>query len=613
MVQVEACITDYTLIGNCRTAALVSRFGAIDWCCMPEFDSPSVFAAMLDRERGGFFLLQPEESFEGSQQYIQGTNVVETIFRCSSGVVKITDCFVAMEEEEKKAGLFPDHEILRIVESIDGEVRMRCVYQPRSHYGKYPAKLNDYGAMGIHFRHRENIIVLQSTINSLQPDKKKESISTGFPIRKGQQEVFSLSCSTQYPAIIPELKKGAVKRLQNTIAYWRHWISHCRYEGLYKAEVLRSLLALKLLTHAPSGAIIAAPTTSLPEEIGGVRNWDYRYCWLRDASFTVRVLLKLGYHEEADAYLSWILHATRLTQPKLQVLYSVFGETRIPEKNCDWLSGYKNSKPVRIGNGAHGQFQLDIYGEVLNAVYSYSKLVDDIDNNSRRFILGLGKTICRLWKKPDEGIWEIRSRPLQHTHSKVMACMGLENLVRICKKFNWTKAPLELFEKTKDEIYRSIETSGVDRETNAYKKAYDNDELDAALLVLPLVRYCEARSPQMMATVREIERRLLHNNFVYRHLNIDDGLPGQEGAFVVANFWLIENLAKSGRLDEAMTLFQKTMAAVPSHGLLAEEINPATGEWLGNYPQGYSHIGLINAAITLTEEMEKAKRQYGNR
>jgi GH15 family glucan-1,4-alpha-glucosidase len=606
-------ITDYTLIGNCRSAALVSKYGSIDWCCIPEFHSPSIFTALLDQEMGGSFQLQPGSSYEASQNYIDHTNVVETWFSCAEGTVKITDCFVALEEKDKQAQIFPDHEILRIVEGIEGTVKMSCKYAPKVFYGKAPAKLTNYNKLGIHFAYKESIVVFQTTVQGLELNSGHNQFGGDFTISKHEKEVFSISCSSQYPAIIPEIKSGALSRVQSTIDYWSRWISKCTYEGVFAPWVLRSVLTLKLLTHAPSGAIIAAPTTSLPEEINGVRNWDYRYCWLRDASFTVRALIKLGYEEEAHAYMNWILHATRLSQPKLQVVYTVFGDTKIGESICDWLKGYKNSAPVRIGNNAYGQFQLDIYGEVLDAIFTYDDIVDEFDKGTVRFVIGLGKTICKTWDQPDDGIWEIRSTPLQHTHSKVMAWVALDRLIKLCKKYNWTHAPLDDFTRTKEDIDQSIKNFGIDKALNTFKKNYDNSELDASLLTFSLVEYCDAGSPEMVSTVEQIKQQLMHHNFVYRRQNADDGIPGKEGAFVIANFWLIENLAKSGRIDEAIDMFQKTVSVAPQHGLLSEEINPDTKEWLGNYPQGFSHIGLITAAITITEQLARSKQEDGNR
>ena len=598
-------IADHIMIGNCRTAALVSKFGSICWCCLPEFHSPSIFAALLDHEKGGFFLIQPVKEFRSSQSYVPNTNVAEIIFENEDGSARLIDCFVAMEENDKQAALFPDHEILRIVEGVSGSMKLKFEYFPRTYYGKYPAKLRDHKKLGIQFTYKENICIFQTSLATTTLSDDREKVTGEFWLNKGEQVIFSVSCSNQYPAIIPEIKMTAVQRLNNTINYWRKWIGKCQYKGLYKEWVLRSALTLKLLTHAPSGAIIAAPTTSLPESPGGVRNWDYRFCWLRDASFTVRVLIRLGYYEEAHAYMSWILHATRLTQPKLQVVYSVFGNAKLNEKVCHWLRGYKDSRPVRIGNNAHNQFQLDIYGEVLNAAFTYSGIIEGFDKETKRFLIELGTTLCSIWREPDDGIWEIRSSAKQHTHSKVMAWVGLDRLIKLCKKYNWENAPEEQFIKTMQLIQKSIEDFGFKKELNSYVNDYDSNDLNAAVLTFTLMDYCEATSPEMKGTVQQVKNHLTEHGFVYRYQNMDDGLSGREGAFIATNFWFIENLAKMGRTGEAIDLFNRIIERAPAHGLLAEEIDPVSKEWLGNYPQGFSHIGLINAALTISEILEK--------
>lgn len=608
MNETNAGIADYILIGNCRSAALVSKYGSIDWCCIPEFHSPAIFAALLDNRMGGFFVIQPVKHFRSSQQYVHHTNVAELLFENEEGSVKLTDCFVAMEENQKQAELFPDHEILRVAECLSGEVTLRCEYQPRAYYGRDALKLTGYGRLGVHFTYRENVCVFQATTEEIILNDSRDRVYGEFCLKEGERAIFSFSCSSQHPAIIPEIGATAAKRLENTISYWQQWAGRCRYQGIFCDRVVRSALTLKLLAHAPSGAIVAAPTTSLPEAVGGIRNWDYRFCWLRDASFTARALIKLGYYDEAHAYMSWILHATRLTRPKLQVVYSVFGNSRLKESTCNWLKGYKNSRPVRIGNDAHNQYQLDVYGEVLDAVYTYSRIIDEFDSSTRRFLVGLGKTICRLWPEPDDGIWEIRSAARHHTHSKVMAWVGLDRLIKLCNKYGWKNAPLQQFMETKQSIQQSVEDAGFNKELNSYVKDFHTNHVDAALLTFSLVGYCDAEMERMAGTLREIKKQLSDNGFIYRYLN-NDGLPGGEGAFIVANFWLIEALAKSGKTDEAIDLFNRIMEAAPPHGLLAEEIDPASGEWLGNYPQGFSHIGLINAALTINEQLSVKKER----
>jgi GH15 family glucan-1,4-alpha-glucosidase len=605
-------LRDYALIGNCRSAALVSKYGSIDWCCLPEFHSPSIFSALLDKNKGGYFCISPTEEYESSQNYIPDTNVVETIFKTKSGEVRLTDAFVALTEEEKAFTLFPDHEILRVVKNISGSVQLKMEYTPTVFYGEQVTDLKNNKNSGVTFSWKEGSFILQSTLDVEQIKVDNPSAIALFQLETNESVIFSLSYSDQSPAILPELKTTAWNRMKQTIQFWKNWIAQCNYEGVYKDQVRRSAFTLKLLAHAPSGAIIAAPTTSLPEEIGGERNWDYRYCWLRDASFTVRALIKLGFEQEAHAYMNWILHATQLTQPRLQVVYSVYGEARIPEKELNWLNGYKGSKPVRIGNDAHGQFQLDVYGEVLDAFFTYSKLVWEFDHKSRKFMLGLGDVICRLWDKPDNGIWELRSSPSHHTHSKVMAWVGLDRLIKLIEKYKW-KAGVDEYEKVKQAIQKDVEHFGFNTEINSYTRTFNGSSLDASSLVFSLVGYCPASSEKMISTVRNIYNHLSKNNLVYRYRNEDDGLSGGEGCFGICNFWLAENFVKSGRLKDAVKIFETVIEHSSPTGLLSEEIDPVSHELLGNYPQGFTHIGLINVAFSINEAFKKEELLHEHR
>ncbi len=485
----DRSLSDYAIIGNCRAAALVSRDGSIDWCCLPQFDSPAIFSALLDRERGGYFAITPVGDFQSRQRYLEDTNVVASTFHTAGGQARLIDAFTAQTEREKSAALFPDHEILRVVEGVSGAVRLQLHFAPRPFYGRDEPRLNDRGGLGIHLAWKGDIFYLRST---LEPGTLTISHAEGgiavadFTVRAGEQVIFSLSHSHQSPAIVPELAVTGRERLDSTARYWKDWIGQCRYDGPYQEEVRRSALVLKLLSYAPSGAIIAAPTTSLPEDLGGVRNWDYRYCWLRDASFTVRVLLGLGFRAEAHAYLNWILHTTRLTRPKLQVFYSIFGNASLPESTLDWLAGYRDSRPVRIGNAADDQFQLDLYGAVLNAVYAYSPHLDRFNRDTRNFLLGLGEAICECWDQPDNGIWEVRSDRAQHTHSKAMAWVGLDRLMKLVKKYGWKKAPLERYRQIAERLRKQIEQAGFNKKLGAYTRLFNGHQLDASLLTLSL-------------------------------------------------------------------------------------------------------------------------------
>lgn len=602
-------LSDYILIGNSRSAALISKAGSIDWCCLPEFDSPAIFAALLDREKGGYFSINPVYKYSSTQRYIPDTNVSEVLFETETGRLRLIDAFTAMAEEDKLFSLSPDHEIIRVVEGISGSVLIKLEFVPRTFYGKGFPNLKNRKNLGVQFVWKENIYTLLTTLEPEQLiiSNHKDEASAEFILRQGEQVIFSLSYSSQSPAIIPELETTGMDRVRNTIFYWKKWISNCRYSGLYKDQVRRSALVLKLLAHAPSGSIIAAPTTSLPEKAGGVRNWDYRYCWLRDSTFTIRALVNLGFEEEAHAYMNWILHATQLTRPNLQVVYSIFGHTSIKEKSLDWLSGYLDSKPVRVGNGANDQFQLDLYGEVLDAVFNYAPLIQKFDRDTRKFIIELGEEICKIWEKPDNGIWEVRNPPLHYTHSKVMAWVGLDRLIKLCRKFNWS-APEQKFKQAAVCIKEQVEQEGFNDKLNSYTRDLNGNKLDASLLTLSLVGYCDANSARMASSVKAIFARLSKNNLIYRYKDLDDGFSGDEGSFGVCNFWLVENLAKAGQLEQAINIFESMLKYASPAGLFSEEIDPDSHKLLGNYPQGFTHIGLINAALSLNEAITAKKR-----
>ena len=596
----EPGISDYGLIGNCRSAALVSRYGSVDWCCLPDFHSPAVFSSLLDRGQGGYFSIAPVISYTSSQTYIPDTNVLVTTFETGEGTATLTDAFVAATEPDKRRSLFPDHEILRIVRAIRGTVRFRLDYRPRLFYGRSDPVLENRGKLGVHFHFREQTVVLLGTVEGLVVPRDRAQAE--FLLLEGEEAIFSLSCSCTSPAILPELTETGRSRMEGTIRFWKDWIGQCVYRGSWLAEVRRSALALKLLTYAPSGAIIAAPTTSLPEDPGGQRNWDYRYCWLRDASFTIRALLDLGFRGEADAYMTWILHATRLTRPRLRILYSVFGRTDLAEKEIPWLDGYNGSRPVRIGNGASGQVQLDVYGEVLDAIWVYSRQVTSFDRGSRKFILQLGEMICRSWDQPDEGIWEVRSGRRHHTHSKVMAWIGLDRLIRLADRYGWREAPVGEYKMVRHRIAARIEAAGFHRGLRSYVSVLGGDELDASALVYPLVGYCPADSPRMNST-RQALQQLARNGLLYRYQPSGDGLKGAERAFGICSFWMTENLARAGEVEAARQHFSHLLRFASPAGLFAEEIDPDSRALLGNYPQGFTHIGLINAALSIQAAM----------
>lgn len=595
-------ISDYGFIGNTRTGALVSKHGSIDWCCFPIFDSPSFFGALLDLEQG-YFKISPVGPYDSSQRYIADTNVLETVFKTNSGTVSVLDFFPVDSEKNKHQELWPQHEILRIVECSNGKVEMKMEFFPRPGFGDRKVKLTQAKRCGIRCDAGSEVIFLNHSLSveSIKIDSHKNCVSAPFEVNFNERHFFSLSYSIEAPATIPPLGKWAMERLERTVNYWRTWISQCSYTGEYQDEVRRSALALKLMVFAPSGAIVAAPTTSLPESIFGERNWDYRYCWLRDASFTVRAFINLGFYDEASAYVSWILHSTHLTRPEVQVLYSVYGEARIPETELPSFSGYEYSFPVRIGNAADKQFQLDVYGEVMNAIYLFSPFIEHFDKDTVKFLIGLGEAVCKIWTLPDDGIWEVRSGRCQHTHSKAMAWIALNRLISLCDKYNWTSAPVEEFHREALKIKESIEEHGYNEDIQSYTQLFDGLALDASLLVLPLMGYWEGSAERMFNTSMAIKNNLRDDGLIYRYYT-DDGVPGEEGAFCACSFWLVENLAHWKLFDDAKDLFSELLKKRNSLGLWPEEIDSATNTFLGNYPQAFTHTALIGAALSLEQE-----------
>ena len=572
--------------------ALVSRDGSIDWLCWPRFDSRSIFARILDVERGGHFSIRPEGAFESRRRY--DGNVLVTTFTTATGVARLTDLMPVMREEEKKRRLTPFRQILRRVECIEGEVAMSVEYAPRPDYARALPR----------FQLRRGAIVIEDgpTVFHFCSDAKLaidgDLARARFTLARGERRDFALGFDSHSPAVLPQLGDEATAEIERTIAFWREWIAQLRYDGPYRDAVERSVFALKLLTYAPSGAIVAAPTTSLPEAIGGIRNWDYRYCWLRDAAFTVAALNGCGFDVESGAFVNWLLYATRLTHPHLQILYDVYGEADNPESTLDHLAGYRDSKPVRIGNDAHGQFQLDVYAEVLGAAEEHFNDHPDraIEKDARTMLTRLADIVVKRWREPDSGIWEKRAGRKQHVHAKVMAWAALDSALRLV-------GPNAEWQRAKDEIHALVLERGFDAKRNTFVSELDGDELDASLLYVARVGLIPADDPRMLGTIDAIRKTLGRDDVVYRYeLGTDDGLPPGEGAFLACSFWLVEALAVAGREDEARDVFEKLIARANDVGLLPEEIDVASGAFLGNFPQALTHIGLVNAAICLSEE-----------
>jgi GH15 family glucan-1,4-alpha-glucosidase len=594
-------IGDYALIGDCRSAALVSRDGSMDWLCWPRFDSPSYFGKLLDAQKGGCFAVRPVEPYTAERRYVRHTNVLETTFTTGTGSLRLTDFMPVATEEEKSRELYPDHQILRIVECLSGRVDVEVLYDPRPDYGLATPRLADRGPLGFFFERGGDLTVVRSEIPLRAADTA--GLSGIASLAAGDRRRLSLAFAHRLPGILPPLGELAEERLHRSVRWWESWSSTCAYDGPYYDDVVRSALTLKLMAHAPSGSVIAAPTTSLPEQVGGGRNWDYRYCWLRDASLTLRVLFALGYLAEGEAFLAWLVHATRLTHPELQILYDVYGETHLPERELPHLAGYQDSRPVRVGNDAAHQLQLDTYGEVVDAAHRFVRYGGRLDRHTAAVLVGLGNTVCRRWREPDEGIWEIRSGRRHHTFSKAMCWVALDRLLKL-HSGGHVQAPAARFVTARDAIRAEIEKRGYSPRLGSYVSTFDSEDLDASLLLLALYGYAAPEDHRIRATCTRIYEQLGDGPLLYRYRHTDDGLSGDEGAFGICSFWGVESRALMGDIQGATDAFEAICRHANDVGLFGEEIDPATGAALGNFPQAFTHVGLISAALTLRDRMQ---------
>jgi GH15 family glucan-1,4-alpha-glucosidase len=591
--DVVSDIGDYGLVGDCRTAALISGRGSIDWLCLPNFSGPAVFARLLDPE-GGRCLICPKGAFRSERHYRGHTPVLETTFTTDAGTARLID---AMPVLEGLSPMRPMREFLRIVEGREGSVTMDIVVDPRPGYARVKPRLRHRGSLGWTYEWGDEVLVVRSDVPLTAVGGKLRGTIRCSP---GSQNVLSLSYVKGDMAVFPTLGASASRRVGETEAWWNRWDDCYTYEGPYRDAVLRSVLALKLLTYALSGAMVAAPTTSLPESPGDDRNWDYRYCWLRDAGLTVQALVGTGFVDDARHYLGWLLHATRLTWPELRVVYDLYGHTRLRELELDHFRGFLDSRPVRIGNGAYDQLQLDIYGNVILAADSTVAAGDTLDGIEARVLSGLARTVRRLWREPDSGIWEIRGPRRQYTFSKLMCWVALDRLLDLERRgaFSLGKTSPAISAE-RDRIRDLIEERAYNRELASYTSELDGNGVSAELLLLGLVGFKDPRDPRMQSTHRRIVARLAKGPLLFRYEHGYDGMPSPEGAFGICSFWNVQFLAEAGEVDAAERNFEQLLSFANDLGLYAEEIDPADGRALGNFPQAFTHVGLINAALAI--------------
>ena len=587
-----APIRSYAAIGDGRTVALIARDGSIDWLCLPNLDSPTVFAALLDVERGGSFALSPEGAHEVARRYLPGTNVLESTFTTATGVVRITDGMVLPDGQRLAAG----RELVRRVEGLAGRVAMRWQVDACFGYASRPARIEMRGACPVAVSRGDAVGVCAWEAGD--PVCGEGSVTGTFEAREGHRALVALAVADRDPLVFAP-REHLETRLDRTVAFWERWTSQLRYDGPWKEAVIRSALVLKLLVFSPSGAIAAAATTSLPEAIGGERNWDYRFCWIRDASFTLEALLQLGCWAEAHSFFWWFLHATRLTHPRLQPFYRLDGGAHAPERTMA-LEGYCGSRPVRVGNGAASQLQLDTYGSLLDAAWLYSKSSHPLDGDTARELAEATDLVADIWRTPDRGIWEVRMPGQHFTQSKVMCWVALDRATRLAHAGQLPRAHLERWHREARAIREFVETRCWSEQQQSYVRFAGSEELDASLLLLALVRYQPPTHARIVATIEAIRRRLGDGPLVYRYSGAD-GLPSGEGVFLCCSFWLVEALALAGRLRESADLMEQLLGLANDVGLYAEEIDRESHDFLGNFPQALVHLALIGAARAVAE------------
>ena len=582
-------IEDYALIGDCETAALVGRDGSIDWLCVPRFDSPACFAALLGTPEHGRWLVSPAAPVRAiRRRYRPGTLILETEFETEAGVVMLVDCMPVRSDTPH---------LIRMVVGKRGQVPMRLELVMRLDYGslvpwvrKSPDGLRAVGG--------SNALRLHTPI--LLKGEEFRTVAE-FTVTAGERVPFTL---TWYPSYEPDPSApDPDAAIRHTETWWRDWSQRCAYQDEFHEAVTRSLITLKALTYAPTGGLVAAVTTSLPERLGGVRNWDYRYCWLRDATFALYALMTGGYIEEARAWREWLVRAVAGRPSHAQIFYSVTGERLLPEWELSWLPGYEGSAPVRVGNAASAQFQLDIYGEVADALHFARRVGLEADENAWRVERALIHFVESAWEDPDEGIWEVRGPRRLFTHSRVMAWVAVDRAVKAVERFG-LDGPVDRWRRLRATIHDDVCRRGYDPRVGAFVQYYGSTLLDASLLMMPLVGFLPADDPRMLGTVRAIQQHLVSDGFVARYQTVPDvdGLPPGEGAFLPCTFWLADNLALQGRYAEARELFNRLLAIRNDVGLLSEEYDPASRRLLGNFPQAFTHVGLVNTARNLARD-----------
>ena len=580
-------IEDYALIGDCRTAALIGTDGSIDWFCCPRFDSEACFAALLGTPENGRWQIAPTDpKAKVTRRYRPDTLILETKFETKTGSATLIDFMYPLEAHPN---------IVRLVVSDSGTVDFETEFIVRFGYGQEVPWVTALDDRRLRAVAGPNKLVLQSTIDLRGEDFKTVG---AFTVNKGETVSFALTYDASF---VPDPPAVDWKNLlRETEKFWKEWSSTCAVKGPYADAVKRSLITLKAMTYAPTGGVVAAVTTSLPEEFGGPRNWDYRYCWLRDATLTLLALMNTGYFQEAQAWREWLLRAVAGSPDQMQIMYGIAGERRLYEVELPWLPGYENSTPVRIGNGAHDQVQLDVYGELLDAMHQARKGGIAPEKSGWELQLSILRHLESQWQKPDQGIWEVRSGPENFTYSKVMAWVAFDRAIKSATRFDMS-APLEHWRDIRETIHAQVCEKGYDKKLNSFVRAYGKKEVDASLLLLPAVGFLPADDPRIAGTVAQVEKTLMKDGLVLRYdtSKSNDGLPPGEGMFLACSFWLVDAYVLLGRRDEAVKLFERLLTLRNDVGLLSEEYDTSAKRLCGNFPQAFSHLALVNSACNL--------------
>lgn len=593
-----AKIEDYALIGDCETAALVDNCGSIDWLCWPDFASEACFAALIGTDDSGHWRMQPADGkWKSSRRYRDHTLILETTFEHRDGTVRLID-FMPIRERHS--------DVVRIVEGVEGKVPMHMELCLRFDYGRavpWVTRIED----GIRAVAGPNLAMLHASV-----PVRGENLTTiaDFTVSKGDRVWFTLTYGLSYEDDPDSI--DAEQALKDTQDFWEPWSQKLKYKGKYRDIVERSLVTLKAMTFRPTGGVVAAMTTSLPEWLGGVRNWDYRFCWLRDTTFTLLALTSGGYYDEAAAWQDWLLRALGGSPDQVQIMYGLKGERQLVEWEVEWLEGYENSKPVRVGNAAAGQVQLDIYGEMLDCFFHAQQSMGRHAEQDFRVLVLLLENLEKIWHEPDNGIWETRGGLKQFTYSKMMAWVAFDRAVKLAEQLGY-RAPLDKWRSIRDEIHEQVCDKAWNKKKSCFVQYYGSDQLDAALLLMPQVGFLPGSDPRVKATVEAIERELMPDGFVQRYntKKVQDGLPPGEGVFLACSFWMVNSLKAIGRPDDARELFERLLTLCNDVGLLSEEYDPKHKRLVGNFPQAFSHIALVVAAFELEREDAQDNRAIG--